>query len=60
MTVGGMSVPLFAGAARTCVSCGDDLSESCNDMAEPLKDMSDNLADLNKLVAADKKAIAAK
>src|SRR5580658_1313336 len=58
--LGGRSISLFADAARTCVSCGDDLSESCSDMNEPLKDMSDNLADWNKLVAADKRAVAAK
>jgi hypothetical protein len=58
--LGGMSISEFAGSARTCVSCGDDLASDCNDMAEPLKDMSDNLADLDKLVAHDKKALAAK
>ena len=58
--LGGMSIGLFAGSARTCVSCGDDLASDCNDMAEPLKDMSDNLADLDKLVASDKRALAAR
>lgn len=58
--LGGMSISLFAGSAKTCVSCGDDLASECNDMAEPLKDMSDNLADLDKLVAHDKKAIGTK
>ena len=58
--LGGTSIREFAGSAKGCVSCGDDLTSNCNEMAEPLKDMSDNLAEADKLVAHDKKALATK